>query len=515
VGLGSPPRLKGAAVRSVAGRRIGIWVVRTDEEAVLFPWVVLPYCDDFLLIVKGSTAAERASRAAEAQRVVLAALECLGLTRQPDKGQWEPLEWIDHLGLHISTENGVGRVSVTPQRVGKIRSQAKTLVGRAMRQRRLVPARELAAFIGLVQSCYLAVPVAQLFCRELNNCLGEKDSWNGKVRLSRQAIRDLEWWVTMPMKWNGRRIHREAITRLLYTDASDFAWGARLYEGKLAELNAEEPGHFRGPTAQGALSAEQQKDGIMVNEMRAAIWAVEAFLPALKNCSIRMMQDNQAVLFSVRKLASKQPLVMKLVRRFWALCDLHSISVKMDYVRSAFNEADAPSRKKFPDEWGLDARVFALVESELRVQHSLDLFASRLFHQTRRYVSRMPDGLSVGVDAFALRSWGREVSWINADWDLLPQIAQRLEMEPAAAATVVCPYNPADLGFTRLRRLSSKIVVLPFDQAWVCRPPKHEFGRLGPARWSVAFVHIPARQGGESLSSKRGLPAVDVWMPRV
>ena len=67
MGLGSPPRLKGAAVRSVAGRRIGIWVVRTDEEAVLFPWVVLPYCDDFLLIVKGSTAAERASRAAEAQ----------------------------------------------------------------------------------------------------------------------------------------------------------------------------------------------------------------------------------------------------------------------------------------------------------------------------------------------------------------------------------------------------------------------------------------------------------------
>ena len=35
-------------MRSVAGRRIGIWVVRTDEEAVLFPWVVLPYCDDFL-----------------------------------------------------------------------------------------------------------------------------------------------------------------------------------------------------------------------------------------------------------------------------------------------------------------------------------------------------------------------------------------------------------------------------------------------------------------------------------
>ena len=50
-------------------------------------------------------------------------------------------------------------IRVTPQRVGKIRKAAKTLVCRAHRNRRLVPARELAAFVGLVQSCYLAVPV--------------------------------------------------------------------------------------------------------------------------------------------------------------------------------------------------------------------------------------------------------------------------------------------------------------------------------------------------------------------
>ena len=37
--------------------------------------------------------------------------------------------------------------------------------------------------------------------------------------------------------------------------------------------------------------------------MRAAIWAVEAFLPQLQGCSLRMMQDNQAVMFIVRKLS--------------------------------------------------------------------------------------------------------------------------------------------------------------------------------------------------------------------
>ena len=46
----------------------------------------------------------------------------------------------------------------------------------------------------------------------------------------------------------------------------------------------------------------------------------------------------------VRKLSSKNRVLLRLVRRFWALCDLHSIRVEMDYVRSAENPADAPSR---------------------------------------------------------------------------------------------------------------------------------------------------------------------------
>ena len=92
-------------------------------------------------------------------------------------------------------------------------------------------------------------------------------------------------------------------------------------------------------------------------------------------------------MFSVRKLSSKQPLVQKLLRRFWALCDLNSIRVTMDYVRSEHNEADAPSWEISSDEWGLDPQVFRMVEQELQVQHTIDLFASMLYHETPRYVS--------------------------------------------------------------------------------------------------------------------------------
>ena len=58
---------------------------------------MLPYCDDFLLIIHGPSAEVRRAREREAKAVVTAALERLGLTRQPDKGQWEGANWIHHL----------------------------------------------------------------------------------------------------------------------------------------------------------------------------------------------------------------------------------------------------------------------------------------------------------------------------------------------------------------------------------------------------------------------------------
>jgi hypothetical protein len=87
--------------------------------------------------------------------------------------------------------------------------------------------------------------------------------------------------ASLPCTASGRQPPAvvSTVTRLLYTDASDFAWGARLYEGNLAAVNAETPGEVRGPTAHGTLSAEERKDSITVNEMRAVIYSLEAFLP--------------------------------------------------------------------------------------------------------------------------------------------------------------------------------------------------------------------------------------------
>ena len=171
---------------------------------------ILPYVDDFLVSCRdvGSAYLMR-------HRVSIL-LDRLGLVRHPDKGQWTPTQVIDHLGLRVDSVRGL--FMVTPKRVERIKQMAKALITMASSRARVVPTRQIASFCGLAQSCYLAIPPARFFLRALHDCVGKsavdfdglpilfKQKWNASVRLSRQALQDLQWWRMFDEKYNGRAI---------------------------------------------------------------------------------------------------------------------------------------------------------------------------------------------------------------------------------------------------------------------------------------------------------------------
>ncbi|KAK3278966.1 hypothetical protein CYMTET_13125 [Cymbomonas tetramitiformis] len=98
---------------------------------------VLPYMDDFLILA--STKEEAFVQRERVQRV----LARLGLTRNEKKGQWEPGQLIEHLGLEVDLRDGLFRV--TEARVAKIHTQAKSIICAASRDRRWLSARRLAS----------------------------------------------------------------------------------------------------------------------------------------------------------------------------------------------------------------------------------------------------------------------------------------------------------------------------------------------------------------------------------
>ena len=52
--------------------------------------------------------------------------------------------------------------------------------------------------------------------------------WNGNVRLSRAALRNLVWWTDVPARWQGRAIWRPTEDAEMHCDASNQGWGAML-----------------------------------------------------------------------------------------------------------------------------------------------------------------------------------------------------------------------------------------------------------------------------------------------
>eukprot|EP00854_Cymbomonas_tetramitiformis_P034342 gene34342-biopygen26299 len=348
----------------------------------------------------------RAGEEAFVQRErVRRALARLGLTRNEKKGQWEPGQLIEHLGLEVDLREGLFRV--TEARVAKIHVQAKSIICDASRDRRWLSARRLASFNGLCQSVYLAVPAARLYLRELYFVLTTKRSWGAKVKLSRQALHDLEWWLRLPVmsRWNGRKIWRSPTRAKLHTDSSLRAWGGVL------NLDKE---------ARGFWPDELRHLHITHLELEAVFKTAQSFMPELEGKVVRLYCDNQAVVAMLSHFMSRNPELMRRMRKLWLLLDLNDIELQARYIRSEANErADRLSRCKDIDDWQLNRRWFEWADSAWG-PHTVDRFASEISAQLPRYFAGWHDPRCEGVDSLAY-DWRGEINWVNPPWALLDE----------------------------------------------------------------------------------------------
>ena len=423
---------------------------------------LLPYVDDFLVL-------SRPESALEERDYVQAVLNLLGLARQPSKGCWEPTQTLEHLGLGINTRRGI--FYVAPERLQRISSAGRQLLCAAARNRALVPRKQLAAFTGLCQSVYLAVPPARHFLRSLHDCCaaGGKD-WNSRVRLSSAARTDAQWFIDLPPSNNGRQIWRSPHSALLHTDASKLGWGAVL--------------NWRSPV-RGFWHPHQRRQHITMLEAKALRFAVEAFLPQLRSRHVLLREDNQAVCAMLQSWTSRSPALMQELRKLWYLLDSNDILLEPKYIRSEDNWwADELSRPLAFSEWQLSATVFRSLQAWWG-PHSVDRFAAPSN-------ALLPRFNSASDDAFAQDDWAWENNFCFPPIHLLPRLAQLLR-ESGAAATVVAPLWPAQPWFQQLQALASQFLNLGKVQQHLYCP-----GRLGAAvfaaqpRWSLAAFRIPA-----------------------
>ena len=409
------------------------------------PMRILPWLDDFMFMFMGSR-----EQACLARDFSFSTLSRLGISRHPSKGQPEPSHHLeDHLGYSIDSEIGV--FQLTARREQKLRLGALSLLSTSSREARRVPARSLASFAGLANSSCLALPLARCWLRSAFDDLATQRDWRARVRLSRQTLSDLRQFTrlrTSESHHTSRPIWMRPDTAAGHVDAGPYGWGGDLDESRSL------------PPVMGFWTASEAGLHITHRELIAVRLFVTHYLVALKSRRLLLWEDNQAVVAILTSLSSRSPALMAELRSLLEILDLHDISLRALYIRSAENiVADHFSRVVCPKEYSIAPDLFTLVAGWWGTP-SVDAFASPASALTPRYWSERPTVGAEGTEAFA-QVWAGERVWAHPPPHLLPAVAQFLRSDPSLEAIVCAPLWPGSTWFTELLELSVEYVTFP------------------------------------------------------
>ena len=196
-----------------------------------------------------------------------------------------------------------------------------------------------------------------------------------------------------------------------------------------------------------------------------------------------------AVVYILDQVTSRSPVLMLYLRQLWEKLQQSDISFgKIEYIRSAENPVDAPSRLKGWDEWRLCQALFDKVSADCG-PYTVDRFASAHTALLPRYNSMWADPAAEGlVNAFS-NDWRGERNWIHPPIDLLDDVCLKLREEPCCA-TVVAPHWPGRSWHRDLKELCVRMQVLPNAQELADLAFLAKWGVRGPGQWPLALFHL-------------------------
>lgn len=441
---------------------------------------VAPYLDDFLFMARTFT------QSIQLRDIADRLFSSLGLRRNAKKCQWEPTHELVHLGIGIDTKRGL--FLIPPTKLQTLSAAASSLLRYASSHRRWVSAKRLSKVCGLASSLRLAFPMAATVTRSLHDALATKADWHSDCRLDKQAIRDLQFLVDLPLEQCSKAIFKPSPTITMHTDASDIAWGA--------VFNELVPARAFFDDRESALH-------ITAKELLAVLNGLESFDQQIDHKAvIRLVTDNMAVRGVLNKGSSASAMLMSIYRRIVHLCMRKGVLIQAEYIPSEENTfADLLSRFYSLAEWALSSDFFRDHHLIFDSGAVVDRFATRQNRVVPRFNSFFPEPGSEG-DAFNV-SWEGDLNWINPPLGLLPRVVNKLSQEKRARAVMLAPYWPSAVWFPRLLRLASGHVQLIDDFAKYVvsfAQDARQAEVLKNPRWKFMLVYIDDRSPDRGLS---------------
>ena len=418
------------------------------------------FSDDILLMAPEETIIQQ-------RDIILMTLQRLGWQVNWEKSSLSPQNQIEYIGYHLATNqpDGCPTLAIPAERIRKARKDI-----RRIRRQGRATAKGLARIAGQLISMAKAILPAKLLLRNLYRLLKSRRSWEDILYLDLPTQQDLAWWETALVTWNGHKIEAlKSPTIQIETDASQTGWGAAMANGK---------------TAAGFWDTTMSQAPSNAREMAAVIMALLSFREDVAGTSVQVLTDNISTAAYIMHLGGQSAGLTILAAKIHEICFQLGVKITAKYLAGSLNtRADTLSRLSPHLEWQLHPRVFRMID-HIWGPHTIDRFASVNNYQLPVYNSLHYDPFTAGIDALAQNDWKVQNKYVNAPFNLLPKVIEKVSTSKATA-TVIAPMWPGRPWFQKLCQLSvARPIKLPARRGviWsggVCPEP------LRNPRWKV------------------------------
>ena len=209
----------------------------------------------------------------------------------------------------------------------------------------------------------------------------------------------------------------------------------------------------------------------------AILYAIQGFLPHLRDRSVAVHSDNSTALAYLRKQGGTRSSSLNAVaQELLRLCESQSVRLLPQFIPGHLNVlADLLSRcsQVLGSEWTLCPQAVSELLHEWPA--NIDLFATSLNHRLPVYFSPMYDPRSAGTDA-VLQSWDGLQAYAFPPFSLLPRVLSKVRASRGLELTLVAPFWPQHHWFSDLLELLLEIpLFLPRRRDHLRQPHFHHF----------------------------------------
>ena len=260
-----------------------------------------------------------------------------GFVPKVEKSMWNPSTEAVFLGYHLNLSTGI--ISIPERRLHKIR-QTIGHTHASLQKSEKVHVRLVASLVGqIISMSFVTGNVVYIMTKCLSYDILQAVSWNESISLSKDCMKQIEFWQTNLDKVIKRNfILDHSVHTVVYSDASGTGFGGYTVDNPMN-------------ISHGMWDEEESCKSSTWRELVAVQRVFVSLLPFLEGKTIKWFSDNKNVVSIVEKGSMKTDL-QNIAINIFDMCLANSISLHTEWVPRSENViADEISRLVDHDEW--------------------------------------------------------------------------------------------------------------------------------------------------------------------